>query len=77
MALARPTNRSSGPAAPAAERRRWTAVSAIAILDGGPRQVRGLRVYHNVYAAVRLDPGVFGSLPVSQMVLPDATDLSP
>jgi hypothetical protein len=52
-----------------------TAVSAIAILDGGPRQVSGLRLYHNVYAAVRLDPSIFGRLPVSQMVLPDATEV--
>lgn len=55
---------------------RNTAVSAIAILDGGPHQVRGLRVYHNVYAALRLDPSAFGSLPVSQTVLPDATEVS-
>ncbi len=53
-----------------------TAISAIAILDGGPRQVGGLRVYHNVYAAVRLDPTVFRSLPVSLMVLPDETDVN-
>jgi len=53
-----------------------TAVSAIAVLDGGPQQVRGLRVYHNVYAAVRLDPTVFGPLSASQMVLPDATEVS-
>jgi hypothetical protein len=53
-----------------------TAVSVIAILDGAPQEVRGLRVYHNVYAAVRLDPRVFGVLPVTQMVLPDATEVS-
>ncbi len=61
-------NRGLGP-------ERNTAVSAVAILDGGPRQVSGLRVYNNVYAVVRLDPGVFGRLPVSQMVLPDATEV--
>jgi len=50
-----------------------TAVSAIAILDGGPLEVSSVRVYHNVYAAVRLDPSAFDSLAVRQMVLPDAT----
>ncbi len=62
-------NRGVGP-------ERNTAVSAIAILDGGPRPPLTLRVYHNPYAAVRLDPGVFNSLPASQRVLPDATEVS-
>ena len=61
-------NRGLGP-------ERNTAVSAIATLDGGPRQASGLRVYHNVYAAVHLDPSAFGRLPVSQIVPPDATEV--
>jgi hypothetical protein len=55
---------------------RNTAVSAIAILDGGPRPSLTLRVYHSPYATVRLDPDVFDSLPVTQRVLPDATEVS-
>ena len=56
---------------------RWnTAVSAIAILDGGPRPPLRLRVYHNRYSAVRLDPAVFDSLPARQMLLPDSTEIS-
>jgi hypothetical protein len=51
-----------------------TKVSAIAILDGGPPLT--LRVHHNPYAAVRLDPRVFESLPATQMLLPDATSVS-
>lgn len=62
-------NRGMGPG--------WnTAVSAIAVLEGGPIQVRALRVYHNVYAAVRLEPSLIASLPVSQVVLPDTTNVS-
>jgi hypothetical protein len=56
---------------------RNTAVSAIAILDGSPKTALTLRVYHNPYAAVRLDPGVFSSLPVTQPVLPDTPGVSP
>ena len=55
---------------------RNTAVSAIVILDGGPKPPLTLRVYHNPYAAVRLDPGVFDSLPATQRVLPDAPGVS-
>jgi len=55
---------------------RNTAVSAIAILDGGPRPPLTMRVYHSPYAAVRLDPAVFNSLPVTQRVLPDSTEVS-
>lgn len=62
-------NRGVGP--------RWnTAVSAIAILEGGPEQARSLRVYHNPYAVVRLAPELFAGLPVSQPVLPDAKEVS-
>lgn len=46
-------------------RKHNTAVSAVAILDGGPRSSLSLRVYHNPYAAVRLHPSVFDSLPVT------------
>jgi hypothetical protein len=53
-----------------------TTVSALAILDGGPRPPTTLRVYHNPYAAVRLDPRVFESLPATQKLLPDATNVS-
>lgn len=53
-----------------------TAISAIAILDGGPSTPLTLRVYHNPYAAVRLDPGAFSSLPATQRLLPDATKVS-
>ena len=53
-----------------------TKVSAIAILDGGPRLPLTLRVYHNPYAVVRLDPRVFESLPATQRLLPDATNVS-
>jgi len=52
---------------------RNSAVSAVAILDGGPHPPHSLRVYHNPYGAVRLDPLVFASLPVTQPVLPDTT----
>jgi hypothetical protein len=62
-------DRGMGPA-------RNTAVSAIAILDGGPRPPLTLRVYHNPYAAVRLDPAVFSSLPATQRVLQDSTEVS-
>jgi hypothetical protein len=55
---------------------RNTAVSAIAILDVGPHPSLTLRVYHNPYAAVRLDPRAFASLPVTQPVLPDAPVVS-
>ncbi len=55
---------------------RWnTAVSAVAILDGGPAGSLSLRVYHNPYAAVRLDPMLFVSLQARQPVLPDSTEV--
>jgi hypothetical protein len=53
-----------------------TNVSAIAILDGGPRPPLTFRVYHNPYAVVRLDPRVFESLPATQRLLPDSTNVS-
>ena len=54
-----------------------TAISAIAILDGGPNsRPLTLRVYHNPYAKVWLDPGIFSSLPVSHPVLPDAREIT-
>jgi hypothetical protein len=53
-----------------------TTVSAIAILEGGPQEARGMRLYHNPYAAVRLAPELFEGLPVSQRLLPDATEVS-
>jgi hypothetical protein len=52
-----------------------TALSAIAVLDGGPHPPLRLRVYHNPFAAVRLDPGVFATLPVSQPVRPDTREV--
>jgi len=54
-----------------------TSVSAIGILDGGPivRPLR-LRVYHNPYARVRLDPVLFESFStVTQPLLPDAGEI--
>lgn len=62
-------NRGLGP-------RRNTSVSAIGILDGGPRPPLAMRVYHNPGAAVRLDPRLFDGLPVTQPILPDATEVS-
>jgi hypothetical protein len=53
-----------------------TAVSVVAILDGGPRPPLTLRVHHNPYAAVRLDSSVFDSLPVTQRILPGDTSVS-
>jgi hypothetical protein len=54
-----------------------TAISAIAILDGGATsRPLMLRVYHNPYARVRFDPQVFSSLPVTQPMLPDAKEIS-
>jgi len=53
-----------------------TAVSALAILEGGPEQAQSLRVYHNPYAAVRLDPSLFEGLPVSQRILPDTREVN-
>ena len=50
-----------------------TAVSALAILDGGPTSELSLRVYHNRYAAVVLNPELLEGLPVVQRVLPGAT----
>lgn len=51
-----------------------TAVSAVAVLeemDGGSR----LRVYHNLHAAIPLDPQLFRGLPVEQKVLPGDTSI--
>jgi hypothetical protein len=63
-------NRGVGPA-------HNTAVSAIGVLEGGPT-VRPLtiRLYHNPYARVRLEPGLFTALPVSHAVLPDAQSVT-
>ncbi len=56
-------------------RARNTSVSAVAILEAGPDSMNRLRIYHNPYAAVRLNPAVFHGLPVSQPVLPDAKEI--
>jgi hypothetical protein len=53
-----------------------TAVSALAILDGGPTSVLSLRVYHNPYAAVVLNPDLLEGLPVVQRLLPGATTVN-
>lgn len=53
-----------------------TAVSAIAILEGGPEEARSLRVYHNPYATVPLDSKLLVGLPVTHALLPDATHAS-
>ena len=50
-----------------------TAISAIAILDGGQRTPLTLRVYPSPYAAVRLDPRVVALMPATQWMRPDAT----
>ena len=54
-----------------------TSLSAIGILDGGPtaRPLK-LRIYHNPYAKVPLDPELFLALPVTHAVLPDANSVS-
>jgi hypothetical protein len=53
-----------------------TAVSALAILDGGPTSERKLRVYHNPYAAVVLQPELLEVLPVVQRLLPGDTTVN-
>jgi len=53
-----------------------TAVSALAILDGGPTSERSLRVYHNPYAAVVLHPELLEVLPVVQRLLPGAVTVN-
>lgn len=53
-----------------------TAVSALAILDGGPTSERRLRVYHNPYAAVVLQPELLEVLPVVQRLLPGDTTVN-
>jgi hypothetical protein len=53
-----------------------TAVSALAILDGGSTSERKLRVYHNPYAAVVLQPELLEVLPVVQRLLPDDTTVN-
>ncbi|MBZ5560707.1 MAG: hypothetical protein LAO77_25925 [Acidobacteriia bacterium] len=53
-----------------------TSVSAVAILDGGPRSERSLRVYHNPYAMVVLRPELLHTLAVQQCVLPGATTVT-
>jgi hypothetical protein len=54
-----------------------TAVSAIGIIGGGPvSRPLTLRLYHNPYAAVRLEPTLFDSLPVTHAVLPDEITVS-
>jgi hypothetical protein len=50
-----------------------TAVSAVAILDGGPASERSLRAYHNPYASVVLAPELLEFLRVTQCVLPGDT----
>jgi hypothetical protein len=56
--------------------RQNTAVSAIAVLDGGPTHPGALRVYHNPYAQVRLEPQLLVALEVDHRLLPDATRVS-
>jgi hypothetical protein len=54
-----------------------TSVSALAILDGGPiARPLTLRVYHNPFAMVRLEPPLLETLAVTQPLLPDATIVS-
>lgn len=53
-----------------------TAVSALAILDGGPSSEQKLRVYHNPYAAVVLQPELLDVLPVVQRLLPGDTTVN-
>ncbi len=54
-----------------------TAVSAVALLDGGPRPPFTLRVYPNPYAAVRLHLPAFDGLPASQPLLPATRTVTP
>lgn len=51
-------------------------MSALAILDGGPTSERRLLVYHNLYAAVVLEPDLLEVLPVVQRLLPGATTVN-
>ena len=53
-----------------------TAVSALAILDDGPTSEQKLRVYHNPYAAVVLQPELLEVLPVVQRLLPGDTTVN-
>ena len=53
-----------------------TAISVLAILDGGPTFERRLRVYHNPYAAVVLQPELLEVFPVVQRFLPDDTTVN-
>lgn len=53
-----------------------TSVSALAILDGGPIAQPTLRVYHNPYASVILPPEILGVFPVTQKLLPGATNVA-
>lgn len=53
-----------------------TSLSAIGILDGGLEGPQSLRLYHNPYAKVRLEPSLFDGLPVHQPVLPDSDEVS-
>jgi hypothetical protein len=51
-----------------------TAVSALAVLEELDGNLR-LRVYHNLHAAVPLNPDLFANLPVEQKVLPGDTSI--
>jgi hypothetical protein len=53
-----------------------TALSALTILDGGPTSEQRLRVYHNPYAAVVLQPELLEVLPVVQRLLPGETTVN-
>ena len=53
-----------------------TAVSALAILDGGPTSERSPRMYHNPYGAVVLSPELLEGLPVVQRLLPGAATVN-
>ena len=54
---------------------RNTSVSAVAILERGSDGDLRLRMYHNPFATVRLDPTLLSSLPVVQPVLPDTEEI--
>jgi hypothetical protein len=51
-----------------------TAVSALAVLEELGSGLR-LRIYHNLHAAVPLDPQLFEGLPADQRILPGDTSI--
>lgn len=52
-----------------------TAISALAVLEPDDAGRLRLRTYHNIHAAVRLEPSLLDELPGEQMVLPDDTSV--